>query len=393
MRTVLLAALLAACGAEEEALPDRAAPNWIANPSVESGDGTPAGWTFLADDGVDAHAVWTTGDAADGARSLRVEVAAGSGPGHARWWFDPVELPGGRFYEYADLHRSYGRGRLVWSCEREGARRFQAAWQSHPAPSWERTSFRFYVPESCAVTVMHLLDEPGWLETDAHELREAAPAPLARPLISFAFDDGYASAASIVAPALEARGMRGSFYVPSEWIGAEGRLAAADLHALVAAGHEIASHGASHRPLPEVPARELRDEIDGSLRQLAPFGASGGLAYPFGEFDEVVESYARSRARYLRTSLQGPNDATADRARIRIHPVTAESTTGSLLAAVDDAERTSTWLVLLFHDLGEPSGGDPYSTDRGQFETVLDHVASRGITVLPVVEALDEAVP
>ena len=391
LRIALVPLVFAACGPVETTEQTEAPPlpNRIANPSVEEGSTAPAGWTFLADDGVEATGTWTR-EAADGARALQIDLEPGSGAGHARWWFDPVELTGGRFYEYAALQRSYGRGRLIWSCERGGERSFHSAWQSSSASSWERTAFRFFLPEDCAVTVMHVLDRPGFLQTDAHELREVAPAPLPRPIVSLAFDDGYASVRTVAAPALEARGMRGSFYVPSEWLGDENRLDADDVRALVDAGHEIGSHGATHRALPEVAVHELQDEIEGSLRQLERLGAAGGLAYPFGEFDEVVESFATTRARYVRTSLQGLNDATLDPARIRIHPVTADSTTASLLAAIDEARRTSTWLVLLFHDLGEPTAGAPYTTGTDQFVEVVDYLSIRGIAVLPVIEALAE---
>ncbi|AKU91833.1 polysaccharide deacetylase family protein [Vulgatibacter incomptus] len=374
-------------GGREE--PEVPFPNLIPPATGQAGATAPDGWTFLADDGVLGMGEWSRD--ADGSVVLYTEVSGGSPAGHARWWFTPIRLTGGRFYEYADEHRSYGKSRLIWSCQPEnGERRFHYAWQTSSASVWTRSSFRFYVPETCDVTVMNVLDHPGYLETRHHELREVAPAPLPRPLVSIAFDDGYASSATVAAPALEALGMHGSFYLVNGWLGRAPYLAADAAASLARAGHELGCHSASHPVMPDVPAGQLRDEIEGCLRQVERLGASGGLAYPFGEFDEVVETYAKTQARYIRTSLSGLNDATVDPSRIRILAVTTETTTAEIEQAIDSAAATSTWLVLLFHDLGTPNESDPYTTDRGQFDEVLRYLASSGNQVLPVGEALDE---
>ena len=61
------------------------------------------------------------------------------------------------------------------------------------------------------------------------------------------FDDGGASAATVAAPSLDARGWPGHFFVTTERIGTPGFLTGDQLLALHEAGHIVGSHG-THAP-------------------------------------------------------------------------------------------------------------------------------------------------
>ena len=60
------------------------------------------------------------------------------------------------------------------------------------------------------------------------------------------FDDGGASAARDIAPALEEKGWRGWFFMTTDYIGQKAFLNAAQLRQMHAAGHVIGSHSCSH---------------------------------------------------------------------------------------------------------------------------------------------------
>jgi peptidoglycan/xylan/chitin deacetylase (PgdA/CDA1 family) len=62
------------------------------------------------------------------------------------------------------------------------------------------------------------------------------------------FDDGGSSALHVVSPLLLARGWRGHFYVPTDFLGTPGFLTHDELRALRAAGHVVGSHSCSHPP-------------------------------------------------------------------------------------------------------------------------------------------------
>ena len=77
----------------------------------------------------------------------------------------------------------------------------------------------------------------------ADELLNAVP--LERPL-ALTFDDGGCTALSEIAPRLEARGWRGSFFITAGRVDTPGFLRAADVRALSDRGHAIGSHSMTH---------------------------------------------------------------------------------------------------------------------------------------------------
>lgn len=87
--------------------------------------------------------------------------------------------------------------------------------------------------------------------------------------IIFTFDDGGISAYEIVAPALEKRGLIGHFFIVSEMIGAPGFMATEQIKDLIARGHVIGSHSATHPPrFDALPHEDRLREWQMSLDQL-----------------------------------------------------------------------------------------------------------------------------
>lgn len=75
------------------------------------------------------------------------------------------------------------------------------------------------------------------------------------------FDDGGSSALHVISPLLLARGWRGHFHMPTDFIGREGFLSRDELRELRAAGHVVGSHSCSHPPrISSLGDAELLDE-------------------------------------------------------------------------------------------------------------------------------------
>lgn len=74
------------------------------------------------------------------------------------------------------------------------------------------------------------------------------------------FDDGGASAVTTVAPALEARGLRGHFFIPTAFVGTPGFVDAAGLRRLRQAGHIVGAHGHTHAILTRLSPEEVATE-------------------------------------------------------------------------------------------------------------------------------------
>jgi len=334
-------------------------------------------------------------DAFSGQHYLAVEIRDYVS-GDAKWVPEPQTLTPDRWYQYRTLYRSDGRNRLIWSCaEPEGRRRFYTLWQSHASAQWRSESFRFYVSPAlnCASSLMHVVDREGWLHSDHHSLEPVAAAPLQRPLVSISFDDIWASAAEAGAAELDARGWKGSFYIAGNFA-RSGEAAHANpeqIRALIRQGHEIGSHSETHALMTSLNPDRLISELRDHRQYLEWLGAKPqGMAYPFGDFDREVEIETQRFHAYARTSLTGLNDRHLDPYRLKILPVTAETTTAELKRWADDAQRTSTWLILLFHDLNDTPGDYFYTSGLSQYREFLDYLAQRQLTVLPVAEALAE---
>jgi hypothetical protein len=124
------------------------------------------------------------------------------------------------------------------------------------------------------------------------------------PSLTITFDDGYRGNATTAAPILERHGLRGCFFVTTQFIGTnyvpwwdrdlniETMWMTWDqVRALRDAGHEIGSHTETHVDLGTVGCDEARREIQGANERLKKeLGLSLGLfAYPFGRKRNMSE--------------------------------------------------------------------------------------------------------
>ncbi len=380
---------------DQTPLPPQIVNNLLANPGVESSaDGiNPLHWQHDSFGSNQTQFALKSGDAFEGKHYLSIQMASYQN-GDAKWVFDPLPLKEDEWYEYSTAYRADGRNRLIWSCTHsDGSRRFRTNSQSHANASWETKKIRFYLPPAsdCKVSVLHVIDRAGYLDTDAHALYKVQARPLAQPYVSISFDDIWATAATVGAPELEKRGWKGSFYVTGVYArNSDTDYAKVDqIKTLIATGHEIGSHAENHIAMSKLDITGLDDQYRNNQAYLKFLGAEPlGIAYPFGDFDGQVEIEGHRFHNYARTSLEGLNDAGFDPFRLQIFPITNETTVAEVKQYIDDAKRTSTWLILLYHDLKE-SGGDPnYTTSVNDYREVLDYLQKQEMTVKPVKDVL-----
>ena len=145
-------------------------------------------------------------------------------------------------------------------------------------------------------------------------LVQVAPA---RAIVSFSFDDVPASALANGARLLEARGLRGTFFVAGKLAGqkfdGQTMLGAADYRALAARGHEIGHHTFSH----QVPARLGRlyradlERNDEFLKTVTDRPARN-FAFPYGLASPVVRGELAQRFRTSRSIVPGINRGPTD---------------------------------------------------------------------------------
>jgi len=376
---------------------ERKEGNLILNPGAEIAESAsrPFGWSPDSWGRNSSNLAWENLEPFSGSKYLSVAMTNYQ-DGDAKWIFKAQQLKPDTWYEYSNYYRSDGRSRLVLGCTNpDGKSRFHTVWQADRSEAWKKASFRFYVSPSneCSTTIMHILDRNGYLHTDNHQLLEAVSLPLKQPMVSVTFDDIYASAADFGARKLEKRGWKGTYYITGKYA----RLAAApeyakveQVKALMAHGHELGSHSDTHLALSTLSNSDVTFNIKTNYDYLKSLGqAPVGIAYPFGDFSAAVEAEVKLFHEYARTSLAGLNDQSADPYRLRVLPVTNTTTNQEILSWIDDAESSSTWLILLFHELTDDIPEETYVTAKSQYEQVLSYLEKNSnIAVLPVNEAL-----
>lgn len=181
------------------------------------------------------------------------------------------------------------------------------------------------MPRSITILNFHGIGEPPeatepserayWVSEERfREILDLADRHPRAQQICFTFDDGNKSDLAIAAPALEARGRKGAFYVLAGRLDDPHYLSQADCRALVEMGMEVGLHGRDHVDWRGLGDAALVSEIDAACAEIAR--ASGrpvtSVGIPFGAYDKRVMALLKARG-FLKilTSDGGPARAAA----------------------------------------------------------------------------------
>src|SRR5690606_11565922 len=95
----------------------------------------------------------------------------------------------------------------------------------------------------------------------------------------------------LAASLLSRYGMKGTFFVPSGYLGAPGYLTVDDVQAFARSGHEIGGHSVSHPDLTSVSPDEAARQICQDRVQLTSWGLTvRSFAYPFAALNPDVKA-------------------------------------------------------------------------------------------------------
>lgn len=143
----------------------------------------------------------------------------------------------------------------------------------------------------------------------------------------------------------------------------------------------------------------MQNEISQSKTTLQnTFGVPiNSLAYPFGAYNATTQAYASNFYTNQRTVESGFN--TKDNFNIKklvVQNVFSTTTPAQVKAWVDQANAQHTWLILVYHEVGntpiDPTDGD-YLTKTADLDAELGYIKSSGISVQTMQQALSELVP
>lgn len=194
------------------------ATNLIANHSLEVATGAlPANWQKGS---------WGTNNAVftypvagiDGTKAAKVAMTTYS-DGDAKWFFDDVMVTAGKNYIFSNQYKSTAPTTIIARYTYADASVSYFGYGTLPssAGAWTTYSHEFTVPTGVTkVTIFHTLSAVGELTVDNFALGDQSnntSALFSQGVVSFTFDDGWASHFDTVRPILNTAGVKGSFYI------------------------------------------------------------------------------------------------------------------------------------------------------------------------------------
>ncbi|MGE0231114.1 MAG: polysaccharide deacetylase family protein [Flavobacteriaceae bacterium] len=217
---------------------------------------------------------------------------------------------------------------------------------------------------------------------------------LDEPVVAFTFDDFPLSAAANAAPVLEDAGMRGTYYYSGGLAGnrENGQLIATDdvVADLAARGHEIGAHTHDHLNVQRTPIPDMIGDVNRNIEDLERMGASrppASFAYPYGVVSLRSKLALMNRFAGLRGISPGINSGLIDLAHLRAQELyDSSSSTASMGALLDQAERRRGWLIFYTHEVCDRP--TEIGCSPAYFRTIVDLVKRRGIRVETVARTL-----
>lgn len=211
-----------------------------------------------------------------------------------------------------------------------------------------------------------------------------------KPGIVLTFDDVDASVYSLAYPQLSSRKMVGTAYMVSDWIGTAGKLTAAQLQDLYAAGWDIGNHSKTHATLTSLTQQQVQDELEACETALEALGLTRGtkhVAYPSGSANATV--WAAMAAWGAKTGRGGGIGTPYDRYDIGF-PYKINWTNLPALATaklnVDRAIVTNVTLIYVFHTFSEGGSDTGLNWTMATFTEFLDYLITKGVKTLTMDE-------
>lgn len=220
-------------------------------------------------------------------------------------------------------------------------------------------------------------------------------------MVSFTFDDGFATTLHYAAPTLAQYGIEGTVYITTDYTddgeaGNDEFMTWDEVRQLRDTYRwEIGSHAVTHEDLSEMDTDDMQDELEESKEILEEKGFEiNSFSVPFGSYNGFVQEAA---ARYYQ-NFRG----FWDRDSMNIWPynnmiLTVKSVEYSVTPAqiqtwVDEAIANRQWLILVYHDMkDELNLEDEYITTFSDFAEVAAYVASTGVQTPTVSEVYQQA--
>ena len=239
------------------------------------------------------------------------------------------------------------------------------------------------------ISILFFLATNGFAKTDKL-------LPIPEKLIVLTFDDGNVSDYTFTAPLLKKYGFGATFFIPSGWVGGDGRLNWQQMQELDQGGFEIGSHSKTHPRMVGMSREDTFNEIDGVDKACFANGVTKpvSFAWPGGHVsDDHFSVFEQKGYKFIRRGAD-PESPLADigkRGSVyepgRDHTYMIPSTVvigqgadiSDLKWALDQA-KDGNISVLTLH--GMPDVYPHCSVPKEEFKEYVDYLHEQGCTVI-----------
>lgn len=219
------------------------------------------------------------------------------------------------------------------------------------------------------------------------------------PVVTFTFDDFPRTAYTAGGGILKGFGLAGTFYTAfalmNSWNHAGHHFCLDDLYALVADGHELASHTLHH-----VSGRELstpafvQEVLQGraALQRVPGLSVSDNFAYPFGAVRTVAKRAVGRAMLSCRSSYGGVNGPIVDLNLLRANPLYGHTEQLDVVRRLlHRNEELSGWLIFYTHDVR--TRHSPYGCTPALLEAAVKLALDSSANILAVRDVVSRTPP
>ncbi len=333
-----------------------------------------------------------------GTHSAKVQITSFT-DGDAKWYFDYAPIDAGQAYVISDWYQS-NIDTLVYASvnKSDGTSQNYLLKMAPASTSWAKYSDVITMPANAvSYSIFHVIAGVGWLITDDYSAVPTTVTGFNRGLVTLTFDDGQSSVITDALPLLDKYGFKTTqfivstdmqntdegYYMDEEQVGM-----------LYSQGHEIGSHSATHPDLTQMTVAQIDQELSQSKNDLnVLFPPVNHFALPYGLYNNTVIGEAKKYYQTCRTTDQGYNNLyNFDPYGIKTQYVLNTTTVSEVQDWVSQAAQDKSWLVILYHYVGN-TGGDEYTITPAQLDAQLNAIKNSGLAVVTTQQALDEIVP